>query len=356
MDLYFAGSQEHLKPVIEPATYFTKGFKFPNKTDLYYINYNRLLTYESQKNIIDCVIAINELLQKRKVPDFITQVPDDLIFENPLEVEEYQYEKINNKNNIRKLFVDSGAYSAWTSGKYINVDNYIQFLNQRTAYLTLFAQLDHIPGSPKGASEEEKIEAPLKTWENYLYMHEKLKHPHKLLYTFHVGEDYKHLEQALSWQDSKGNRMVYIALGGMVGKTAVTKISFLSKCEEIIKRMNPSIKVHAFGMTSVKILAQFPFITSADSTTWIKQGAVGTIASNIGSIQINDVQKNKPNHFSRLPQNIKIDFEKSLVKYGFTLEELSTSRVCRMMHNARFLQEKINNIVYSRKPKRKTLF
>lgn len=36
-----------------------------------------------------------------------------------------------------KLFIDSGAFTAWTKGTYINVDDYIYFLNDRVQYIDL---------------------------------------------------------------------------------------------------------------------------------------------------------------------------------------------------------------------------
>ena len=40
-----------------------------------------------------------------------------------------------------KLFIDSGAFTAWTKGTYINVDDYVYFLNDRVQYIDLFGQL-----------------------------------------------------------------------------------------------------------------------------------------------------------------------------------------------------------------------
>ena len=62
----------------------------------------------------------------------------------------------------RKVFVDSGAFSAMTRGIQINVDDYIDWLNQYSANMEKFCCFDHI-----GLSEDEYEQCAKDTWENY---------------------------------------------------------------------------------------------------------------------------------------------------------------------------------------------
>lgn len=90
-----------------------------------------------------------------------------------------------------KVFVDSGAYSAWSRGKSIDTDEYINYLNENTNELTLFASVDNIPGElTRTPTLKEKQQSPLLSWENYMYMRERVKEPDKLLPVFHMGEDF----------------------------------------------------------------------------------------------------------------------------------------------------------------------
>lgn len=258
-----------------------------------------------------------------------------------------------------KLFIDSGAFSAWTQGKVINVDEYINWINERSDYIDLYGQIDVIPGDRNSGavpSNEEVREAAKKTWENYLYMRPKMNKPEGLLYTFHVGEPIEFLKQALEWKDADGNYIPYIALGGMVGKPAHIRDKFLNQCFQVIKASpNPKVKVHAFGMTDIKLLEKYP-ITSADSTSWIMTGAMGNIMSDVGNVAVSSQQCNLPNHFSHLPKEALQPFEDSIAEYGFTLQELADSRDKRIIHNARYMKKKFSNIQYKPAKKAKKLF
>ena len=99
-----------------------------------------------------------------------------------------------------KLFIDSGAYTAHTKGKEVDVDEYINFMNSIDDQVYVFAQVDKIPGEwGKPKTPEQLAEAPILSWENYKYMVKRVKSPKKLLPIFHQGEDFKYLEQMLNY-------------------------------------------------------------------------------------------------------------------------------------------------------------
>ena len=113
-----------------------------------------------------------------------------------------------NPSSQCRLFIDSGAFSAWTKGKQIDVEEYIQFINNNAEYITVAASVDKIPGEARTAtvaSEKDVEEAAKATWENFLYMRSKMKDKSKLLYTFHVGEPWYFLKQALEYEDEFGS-------------------------------------------------------------------------------------------------------------------------------------------------------
>lgn len=265
--------------------------------------------------------------------------------------------RLKEKNYKGKFFIDSGAFTMWTQGKSINVDEYIDFINQRSDFIDLYGQVDFIPGDiVKGATKEQVVEAAQKTWENYLYMRPKMKNPNGLLYTFHVGEPYEYLKQALEWTDENGNYIPYIALGGMVGKPMPIKKSFLNTCFDIIKNSpNPNVKTHAFGMTSFDLLEQYP-ITSADSTSYIMTAINGSIMTSSGIIEVSSKKNYKRNYFTYLDNKYIEDFNKSISNYGFSLQELSESCNNRIIFNAKYMQEKANNLKYNPKLKPFKLF
>ena len=297
----------------------------------------------------------------------------DIFFAGEFNLEHYLPENINillsywyTKNNFKKrtqildnykgtkVFIDSGAFTAWTKGVTLNVDEYIDWLNTYDNYLYLFGQVDTIPGDINlGATEQEVNEAAQKTWENYLYMRNRVLSPDKLLYTFHVGEPFEYLKHALEWEDENGSKIKYMAFGGMVGKPAPVRNLFLEKCYDIIKcSSNPNIKCHAFGMTDLNLLNSYP-ITSADSTSWLVFSNYGAITSKYGVINLSKKEKNSKNSVFRLPEQSFKELNKEIQEFGFTLEELEEDYLKRRLYNIRFFKkecEKIN-VKYRKKNK-----
>lgn len=262
---------------------------------------------------------------------------------------------INKFINIRKevnsssnLFIDSGAWSAHSKQKEINVDEYIKYLNDNDAEFYIYAQLDKIPGEfRKPKTLEQKLEAPKISWDNYLYMKDKVKTRDKLLPIFHQGEDYKWLINMLEYVHPDTNTHIpYIGISPSNDLPVSQKIEFIDKCFEIIKNSsNPNVKTHAFGMTSLKVLEQYPF-TSADSTSWIMTGANGGIMTEIGIICVSEQQKYDKNHVLNLSEDNRKYVDNIIAKYGFNLEELSKDYIKREIFNIAYLKNWADNYVY----------
>lgn len=272
-------------------------------------------------------------------------------------IEKY-IELLKTEKSKSKLMVDSGAFSAWTRGVTIDVDQYIDWLNEYYGYIAAAGQMDVIPGHIKyGATPQQVREAAEGTWENYLYMRSKLKNPDLILYTFHVGEPLEYLKNALEWRDKNGNAIKYMALGGMVGKPRNIRNEFLSHCYSVIyASSNPTIKVHAFGMTDLRLCSKY-HITSADSTTWIVNGAQGNIREHYGLVNISDHQLNNPQNFANIAPEQKQRLEKLFKKHGFTYDELKSDYIKRLLFNVCVMKEQFDHIENEgKKPKQFRFF
>lgn len=187
------------------------------------------------------------------------------------------------------VMIDSGAFTAWTKNIKIDVDEYIKWINKWEPYVTLFGQIDIIP--PPDGSSAVKEECAKATWDNFLYMYERLNNPQKLLYTFHVGEPYKYLKQAMEFIDKQGRHLDYIALGGLVGKPTKIRKGFLDEAFRIIKQSsNPNVKVHGFGVSSKELWEKYPF-ESCDSFTPGLNANHGYKFDEYGSYRDNDYHK-----------------------------------------------------------------
>lgn len=385
-DIYLAGGKEGSFN-LKIGLFFAGDYMFPyndSTTDIYLLGYNRLLSYDYQKKLVDKIIERKKALElflggldkfgdkeRRQALDLYlagayaeTKETCDQVFPaNAL----FSYENLQIKDPKgldiyhmfgAKLFIDSGAFSMWTKGVTVDVDAYIDWINERAEYIDLYGQVDSIPGNRSGGvvTAKEVREAAQKTWDNYLYMRPKMKKPEGLLYTFHVGEPVEFLKQALEWKDPEGKHIPYIALGGMVGKSSDIRRDFLDTCFRVIKESsNPDVKVHAFGMTSKDILTEYP-ITSADSTSWIMTAANGGIMTDYGTVVVSENQVALPNHYSHLPDGIREKFEAEVTEFGFSLEELGKERNKRIIHNSRYMRDRIGKLVYKPKKKSKPLF
>lgn len=371
MELYLAGSQQSFERVEREddlmELYLAGEYVFTGerKLDIGIIR-NRLLSFDYQKKFVDTIIDWKDNMElylagadkfgKEEVKQYmklylagmeescVDKIDCNALF-SYVDSGKLQFDKLKDFIKPGKLFIDSGAFSAWTKGAKVNVKEYINWLNERTDDINLCGQVDFIPGDRvHGATMEQVKLAAKKTWENYLFMRRRLKNPDSLLYTFHVGEPFEYLINALEWVSSDGKHIPYIALGGMVGKPKWMRDQFLEKCFQLISRSNnPDVKVHAFGMTDFELLQKYP-IYSADSTSWIMIGAMGNIMSDYGTISVSNQQHNSKDHYSRLPKEAQNTIQNSVSNFGFTLDELASDRDCRILYNAKYMLNKAKSI------------
>jgi hypothetical protein len=158
------------------------------------------------------------------------------------------------------LFLDSGAYSAWSKGVTIDIDEYISFIKKNIKYITVYANLDVI-GDPEA------------TYRNQKYMESKGLRP---LPVFHSTlEPYSWLKKYID------EEYEYIGLGGMAGGS-ISKKDIVPILDEVFEKYicdkdgMPKVKVHGFGMTSLELLLKYPWY-SVDSTSWVMTGRFGSV-------------------------------------------------------------------------------
>jgi hypothetical protein len=160
------------------------------------------------------------------------------------------------KNKV-DLFLDSGAFSAWSQGHEINIQEYIAFIKENGSCINVYSNLDVIGN-------------PTETWKNQMVMEQAGLSP---LPVFHYGEDKKWLKRIIN----KG--YAYISLGGMVPISTKDLVPWLdSLWGDYLTDSSgmPICKVHGFGMTSYSLMLRYPWY-SVDSTSWVVTGRMGGI-------------------------------------------------------------------------------
>ena len=277
---------------------------------------------------------------------------DDIIIKRGCDV---LFSQINDRKAIKKflelmsnnkLFIDSGAYSAWSKNKHIDVDDYIKFINENTDKFTLFASVDDIPGElRRKPTLWEQRESPAKSWHNYLYMREQVKDKDKLLPVFHIGEDFRHLQNMLD-ATFNGEHIPYIGLGGTVGLACTVKEDWYKQCFKIIQQSsNANVKVHAFGMTNLEILENYPF-ESADSTTWLMASINGELCTKYGRILVTPRTRYRSYHYDKASPFIQQYIQEQCIKYGTTLEQCMEDQESRQLYNINYFKDWADNYKY----------
>ena len=247
-----------------------------------------------------------------------------------------------------RLFIDSGAFSAHTKGKVVDVDEYIKFINDIDDCVFVFAQVDKIPGEfRKEKTAEQLASAPKESWDNYLYMVDKVKSRDKLLPVFHQGEDFKWLENMLEYRHPDGKPIDYIGVSPANDVHSQAKKEWLDRVFRTIKNSsNPNVKTHAFGMTSLDLLELYP-LTSADSTTWVIWAAYGLIFTKYGSVTVSDYKNTKSSNLNnRTPEETEA-FNEYLKSLGTDIQTLTESTEERSLHNLRYLKNWADNYKFS---------
>lgn len=210
----------------------------------------------------------------------------------------------------RPVFVDSGAFSAATRGIKINVDDYIEWLNKWHENMVQYCCWDVIP-----VGDIDPVDAAQQTWDNYLYMYERLVDKEKLVYCYHYGEPVEYLHQALEFGCTR------IALGGMAKRKKAERKEFLQSIQHEFKD-HPNVRVHAFGMTDVDLLKQFRFIHSADSTSWLWPAKFSEIQAKSISKVYFSFKNEKTNRIDKISDEKYYALEDELAEYGFKVEDM----------------------------------
>lgn len=292
------------------------------------------------------------------IPDFVkyrqeNHIPFDIYFAGDCSCDEFIIQhkanrlqsQLNEKRNILKLidkgfagklFIDSGAFSAHTKGKVVDVDKYIDFLNEIDDKVEIFAQLDTIPGEfGKPKTEQQLKEAPRLSWDNYLYMKDRVKSKHKLLPIYHQGEDIKWLKNMLEYTDN-GEHIPYIGISPANDQPTSKKEIFIKQCFKVISESShPNVKTHAFGMTSLNLLEKYPFY-SADSTTWHRQAMYGILFTPYESVYFSTRSKSLSrikNHYKKLSAEHRQQIVNWLKQWGLTIDEVEHDDTKRKLAN-----------------------
>lgn len=225
------------------------------------------------------------------------------------------------REHKRKVFLDSGAFSAFTLGAEVDIDKYAKFIQDNTDVIEVASVLDGI-GDPQ------------KTWENQCTLEDKGV---KVLPCYHYGEDVRYLEHYLEHYD-------HITIGGMVPVSNTELRRWLDELwtkHLTDERGYPRAKVHGFGMTSMVLVYRYPWF-SVDSSSWVQIGAYGAIAIRAPGDRLRTVKLSLESpsrydmgqHYDSLPSIEQAAVRAEVERLGYDIQTLREDSTERKVHNA----------------------
>lgn len=239
--------------------------------------------------------------------------------------------------NIRrdgvKIFLDSGAFSAFTLGTTIDMGRYCDFILQNDDIIArdngtkMIAPLDVIGGGPGEFYAKTKT-AEL-SWKNQEEMERRGTEP---LPCFHYGEPWEYLDYYASKYD-------YIALGGLVRNDLFGLESWFRQVFE--RTCNPDgtprIRFHAFSLTALQLMLKYPW-HSVDSSTWVQWAANGLVLMPRSGKQLNISAKSSSRkmamqHYDSLPPIMQKPLADELEGDGQEVERLRELYYARWAYN-----------------------
>lgn len=157
------------------------------------------------------------------------------------------------------LFLDSGAFTAFTKKEIIASEIYADYVKRTAGYWTVCSSLDVIGHGDAAAQASYDV---------FQILH---RLGAAVIPVFHVREPDAWLERYIA----EGHP--YIAIGGMVPEAKSWLKDRLDHLwGHVLTNPNgtPKVKVHGFGLTTFTLMFRYPWY-SVDSTSWLMTGVYG---------------------------------------------------------------------------------
>ncbi len=227
------------------------------------------------------------------------------------------------RKDNRAVFLDSGAFSAFTKGVEVDIPKYVDYIKRNE---DIIEKVDGV----LLASVLDGIGDPLKTYQNQLYMEKLGVRP---LPCFHYGEDERYLEWYIANYE-------YITIGGMVPiSTPQLKIWLDRIWEKYLTGPSgaPKVKVHGFGLTTISLMKRYPWY-SVDSSSWVQIARVGgmLILPEGKVINVSDRSPNRKvemQHIDTLPTLQREAVEKYMMRCGVDTVRMRETYLSRWCYN-----------------------
>lgn len=221
-----------------------------------------------------------------------------------------------------KVFLDSGAFSAFSLGVKVDLPAYCEWIKRNI-------DIVRVENGAVMASVLDGIGDPLLTYQNQTYMEQLGVRP---LPCFHYGEDERYLEHYMSNYD-------YITIGGMVPISTPQLFHWLDRIWEKYlcdSTGRAKLKVHGFGLTSASLMERYPWY-SVDSSSWVQIGAHGNLFMGGKTLAFSSQSPNVKvagQHIDNLPEIMSDAIRNRIIAQGYDPERLRENTYARWAYNA----------------------
>jgi hypothetical protein len=226
----------------------------------------------------------------------------------------------------QELFLDSGAFTAFTKKVTIDIQEYANFVKKYSSVWTVMSSLDAI-----GRGEE----AARQSYENFCALR---RLGAQVFPVFHVREPNHWLQRYIDEGEP------YILIGGMVPESTPWLMERLDELWSMIlsdQEGYPKVKTHGFGLTDQKLMFRYPW-HSVDSTSWLMSGVFGTCLFRVGnkvqkivfSEESPEARKYKGWHYKNLVPAAREKVDSWIKPFGLTAEQLAKHYSYRDVVNA----------------------
>ena len=263
-------------------------------------------------------------------------------FAYPQEIQQWlPIVQANNDIQNQDLILDSGAYTAWTKGTYIDIADYVRFVK---IYKDLgwksfnFANMDVIPGNYGRIPTPDEVEqSAYQGRENSLRIMEMGVKP---IAIFHQGERVYWLKKMIE------DGFDYVGISPANDRTTLQKRIWMDEMFRFMENY-PQVKTHGFGVMAFTLLRRYPWY-SCDAASWLQGPGYGKIIwfrEDTGFLILNvsyEKRMRKRDHvfnYREPDRRAIIDRINELPGINTTLEEISTNYDLRIELSTLFILE-----------------
>lgn len=249
------------------------------------------------------------------------------------------------KSGMKEIMLDSGAFTAFTKGHKVTLDELVAAYDDTLAKLNPKLQvwlinLDVIPGEyGRVATPTEIAQALSDSDANYKKL--RKRYGDRVLPVFHQTEPHSRLKEvvAQNWFVAAGFRQDF------------SEEHRIRCAEEVLEYAHAKgVIVHGLATTGYKMLKRAPFDT-VDSASWLYTAAMGGVhfidqrgdLADIAISRESPLQRDARKHYRTVTEEEQSWIRKQIESAGATLEQVESDLSYRILVNAHQMREWLRN-------------